>query len=84
PVVRGLSARQILVERAGKKTTRSAIAVRVVFEGGHVTDNEVIDYMATIWDIRFLSMATFAFLSAAKDGMPVECVLASIRVLNAL
>ena len=48
PVDRGLSARQILVERAVKKTTRSAIAVRVVFEGGHVTDNEVIDYIATI------------------------------------
>jgi hypothetical protein len=30
------------------KTARSAIAVRAVFEGGHVTDNEVTDYTGTI------------------------------------
>jgi len=62
---------------------RSAIAVRAIFEGGHVTDNEVTDYTATIRNTRLLSMATFAYLSVGMDSMAVDCVSVSIPVLNA-
>lgn len=63
---------------------RSAIAVRAIFEGGHVTDNEVTDYTATIRSTCFLSMATFACLAVGGDSVAVDCVSVSIPVLNAL